>query len=182
MKEDDNDINDSFLKGLAASGGFSVPENYFEKSIVDLKSITSQQEPLLNIKNNEGSFEVPENYFEKSANQILEKVGAKQGKKIYLNTWFTFTKVAAVLLAIIGLSYVIITKTKQEQTFSEQLNNVSEEEIIDYLAKNDVKTEWITKAAFSPENKVPPTVNSKNKEVEQYLIDNTDEQTLIEEL
>jgi hypothetical protein len=182
MKEDDNDIDDSFLKGLAISGGFSVPENYFEKSIMGLKSITSQPEPLLNIKNKEGGFEVPENYFEKSANQILEKVGAKQGKKIHLNTWFTLTKVAAVLIAIIGLSYVLIVKTKQKQTFSEQLNNVSEEEIIDYLAKNDVKTEWITKAVFSSENQLPSTVNSKNKEVEQYLIDNTDEQTLIEEL
>ena len=52
--------------------------------------------------------------------------------------------------------------------------------MIEYLANNDVKIEWINEL-----NSEIKTVSSKDdnyKEIDQYLLEHTDEQALLDEL
>lgn len=175
MQEQDQHIDDSFIKKLPVSGGFEVPEDYFNQSA----------ERLLHVINNDlatgkaGGYTVPDGYFEQTTQQILQKVKARQPEKIYLWNWASVAKIAAVFITVCGLTLFVVTKNKSEQTLSEKLNKVSQDELIDYLANNDVKIEWISDVNYTP-TKESTTANTK--EIEQYLIDHADEQVLLEEL
>jgi hypothetical protein len=52
--------------------------------------------------------------------------------------------------------------------------------MIDYLANNDVKIEWINEINVEPKTTLKKEEN--NKEIEQYLLEHADEQALIDEL
>lgn len=174
MKEQDQHIDDSFIKKLPVSGGFEVPDGYFNQSA----------DSILHTINNDlavgkaGGYTVPDGYFEQAAQQILQKVKFEEPKKIYLWSWVNVTKVAAVFIAVVGITLFVVVKNQSRQTLSDKLNKVSQDELIDYLANNDVKIEWISDVnyATTKEN----TANTK--EIEQYLIDHADEQVILEEL
>ncbi len=174
MKEQDQHIDDSFIKKLPVSGGFEVPDGYFNQST----------DSIFHTINNDlavgkaGGYTVPDGYFEQVEQQILQKVKLEEPKKIYLWSWSNVTKVAAVFIAVVGITLFIVVKNQSEQTLSDKLNKVSQDELIDYLANNDVKMEWISDVNYTPAKEN----NTNTKEIEQYLIDHADEQVLLEEL
>ena len=180
MENETENSENVFLNNLPKTNGFSVPTGYFEnRSTLILSKIESNK--TLDITDNEGGFTVPVNYFETSKSQILSKVNASQVKKVILFTtanWQFVSGIAAIFIAIISL--IIFVKNNQTDNLSANLNKVSEAEIIDYLANNDVKIEWINE--LNPAIKTDSKKEESNKEIEQYLLEHADEQALLDEL
>ncbi|MCF8429645.1 MAG: hypothetical protein K9G64_05885 [Bacteroidia bacterium] len=180
MKNEIENIGDDFLKNLGNKGGFDVPEKYFEQSKASVLSKINADSNFA-ISNNEGGFTVPNSYFETNKVQILSKINNKETSKSYLFTfanWQFVSGMAAIFIAIISL-YIFLNINKNN-TFSANLNKVSEAEMIEYLANNDVKIEWINE--LNPEIKTVLSKDENNKEIEQYLLEHADEQALLDEL
>ncbi|MFZ4798077.1 MAG: hypothetical protein ACOYMA_11330 [Bacteroidia bacterium] len=180
MKDELENIDDGFLKDLGKEGGFKNPVGYFEHSKANILNKINA-ETSFEINNNEGGFTVPTNYFETSKTQILSKINTQQAKKVNLFSaanWQLISGIAAIFIAIISL--FIFVKSNQTNNLSANLNKVSEAEMIDYLANNDVKIEWINE--LNPEIKTVSKKEDNNKEIEQYLLEHADEQALLDEL
>jgi len=171
MKDELEIIDDVFLKNLRNIGDFGVPEKYFDQS----------KASILSKINVDADFTVPNNYFETSKVQFLSKISTQQAKKVNLISsfnWQFVSGIAAIFIAIILLfTFLNINKNN---TLNANLNKVSEAEMIEYLANNDVKIEWINE--LNPEIKTVSKKDENNKEIEQYLLEHTDEQALLEEL
>ncbi len=177
MKNEFENIDDGFLKNLGNEGGFSAPEAYFEKSKNSILNKINK-EPSLNISGNEGGFVLPNNYFEQGKNAILSKIQKPDAKKINLFNWKTVSGIAALFIAVVGLT--IFINNNNSNNLNANLNKVSEEEMIEYLTNNDVKIEWINEV--KPINQIDNKEENNTKEVEQYLMEHADEQALLEEL
>jgi hypothetical protein len=180
MKDELENIDDNFLKNIGNKGDFCVPEKYFNQSKSSILSKINV-EPNFKINNNEGGFIVPNNYFETNKDQILSKINTQQAKKVNLfsaTNWQLTSRIAAIFIAII-LLFVFI-KTDKTENLSANLKNVSEAEMIEYLANNDVKIEWINE--LNADIKTVSKKDDNNKEIEQYLFEHADEQALLDEL
>lgn len=180
MKDELENIDDGFLKDLEKEGGFTTPTGYFENSKASILN-KIKAKPSLTITKNEGGFTIPTDYFETSKFQILSKINTQQAKKVNLFSvanWQFISGIAAIFIAIISL--FIFVKNNQTNNLSANLNKVSEAEMIDYLANNDVKIEWINE--LNPEIKTVSKKDDNNKEIEQYLLEHADEQALLDEL
>lgn len=181
MKDELENIDDGFLKDLEKEGGFTTPTGYFDNSKASILS-KIKADPSLTITKNEGGFTIPnDDYFETSKIQILSKINTQQAKKVNLFSvanWQFVSGIAAIFVAIISL--FIFVKNNQTESLNANLNKVSEAEMIDYLANNDVKIEWINE--LSPEIKTVSKKEDNNKEIEQYLLEHADEQALLDEL
>lgn len=177
MKNEFENIDDGFLKNLNAKGGFNIPDSYFEKSKENiLDKITT--EPNLNLDKMEGGFTIPTNYFEENKVAILSKINKPQARKIALFNWKYLTGIAALFIAVLGI--IIFINNQNSTNLSANLNKVSNEEMIDYLANNDVRVEWINE--LKPISQVEQNGQNNTNEMEQYLMDHTDEQALLDEL
>jgi len=180
MKDEIENITEDFLKNLEKEGGFKTPAGYFEQSKASILS-KIKAEPSLTISKNEGGFTIPIDYFETSKSQILNKVNTQQAKKVNLfavANWQLISGIAAIFIAIISL--FIFVKNNQTNILGANLNKVSEAEMIDYLANNDIKIEWINE--LNPEIKSVSKKEQNNIEIEQYLLEHADEQALLDEL
>ena len=180
MKDELENIDDGFLKNLGNKGDFGVPEKYFNQSKVSILSNINAASDFT-ISNNEGGFTVPNNYFETSKSQILSKINTQQAKKVNLFfgfNWQFVSGIAAIFIAIISL--FVFLNIKNNSTLNANLNKVSEAEMIEYLANNDVKIEWINE--LNPVIKTVSKNDDNNKEIEQYLLEHADEQALLDEL
>lgn len=180
MENETENSDNLFLNNLPKTNGFSVPTGYFEnRSTLILSKIEVNK--TLNIINDEGGFTVPVNYFETNKAQILGKINTQQAKKVNLfsvTNWQLISGIAAIFIAVISL--IIFVKNNQTENFSANLSKVNEAEIIDYLANNDVKIEWINE--LNPAIKADSKKDDNNKEIEQYLLEHADEQALLDEL
>lgn len=180
MENETEKSDNLFLDNLPKANGFTVPTGYFEnRSALILSKIEANK--TLDITDNKGGYTIPDDYFETSKSQILSKVNAQQVKKVYLfyaANWQFVSGIAAIFIAIISL--IIFVKNNQQDNLSANLNKVSEAEMIDYLANNDVKIEWINE--LNPEIKADLNKEESKKEIEQYLLEHADEQALLDEL
>jgi hypothetical protein len=161
--------NDDFLKSLDSKNGFTTPISYFEKSREDvLAKVLAKKNP----------FVVPESYFEKNKQLILEKSQAKTTRTKYkiLPNLRIVASIAAILICVAVL-YIFIKPTFNSTT-SQNLSQINENELVNYLASNEINLEWLNDTDL-PENKPE---NHKSIELEQYIIDHADEQTLLDEL
>jgi len=180
MKEELENIDDGYLEGLGKEGGFTTPTGYFDHSKANILS-KIKAEPSFEINKNEGGFTIPIDYFETSKSQILNKVNTQQAKKVNLfavANWQLISGIAAIFIVIISL--FIFVKNNQTNILGANLNKVSEAEMIDYLANNDIKIEWINE--LNPEIKSVSKKEQNNIEIEQYLLEHADEQALLDEL
>jgi hypothetical protein len=180
MKNEYENIDDDFLKNLGNNGDFRFPEKYFDQSKASILSKINANSDFA-INNNKGDFIVPNNYFETSKIQILSKINTQQAKKVNLFSfakWQFISGIAAIFIAI--FSVYIYLNINKNNTLSANLNKVNEAEIIDYLANNDVKIEWINE--LNTETKSVLKKDDNNKEIEQYLLEHADEQALLDEL
>lgn len=171
MKKEHENINDSFLKDLPIKGGFKTPEGYFEKVEITILQKIKLNESL-NSGNVNGGFQVPTDYFENNKKLILTQTKNHKKASIINLNWKWAAGIAAILLAVYGLFEL---KTNNNNYAAS--NKVTDAEIIDYLANNDIKLEWINETNA---NLAIPVNNQK--EVEQYLLDHAEEQVILEEL
>ncbi|MFA9213281.1 MAG: hypothetical protein ACEQSR_05475 [Candidatus Methylacidiphilales bacterium] len=177
MKNEFENIDDGFLKNLNAKEGFNTPDGYFEKSKESILAKTTT-EPNLNLDKMEGGFTIPTNYFEENKAAILSKTNKPQALKIALFNWKYLTGIAALFVAVLGI--IIFINNQNSTNLSANLNKVSNEEMIDYLANNDVRVEWINE--LKPITQVEQNGHNNTNEMEQYLMDHADEQALLDEL
>jgi hypothetical protein len=171
MKEELENIDDNYLKNLKSDGGFETPASYFELS----------KSSILNKINPEASFSVPFGYFETNKAEILKKTNIKGANKTTLFPFFNWqitSGIAAIFIAIITI--YVFKNSKKSDELNVSLNTISEVEMIEYLANNDVKVEWINE--FSTNSKSTLKEEEKNIEIVQYLLEHTDEQALLDEL
>lgn len=147
--------------------GFKVPDGYFE---LLQKNILA--------KTTDNGFTVPENYFNTLDNRIQQKI--KKSKTI--NYHFTFRRMAMGVAAsfILTAGFLLIKNqlypSMQSHVLSQnKLNELSDEEIINYLDIADLNDSHIAETTVKTE------VKSQNQ-VEDYLINNAEEELIIEQL
>ena len=176
MENELENIDESFINNLDKKGGFKTPDDYFGNSATNILSVINITSTISNLEP-EAVFKVPENYFEVSKNNILNKINKPQTKKINIyNNWKFVSGIAALLIATFSILFLL---NNHDKSLEASLNKVSQEEMVDYLAKNDIKIEWISEANFKIELTNNQVQNSK--ELEQYIIEQADEQLIIDE-
>lgn len=167
MSIEKNDIDPVFSE--RSSGGYTTPDGYFEEL----------QKTILR-KTVDHVFTTPENYFETLETRINLKLAKPQSAQLRI---IHFKKIAigiaASLLLVSGLFFTknIIHSTSTSAHFSEAaINELSDEEIIKYVEVSDIKDSHLAEI-------LPNTNEDKTqKQVEDYLINNADEQLITDEL
>lgn len=168
----------------------NVPQGYFD-SLADTILTKIKQQQVDNVSNelktlspilygiqNKNVYTVPANYFEKLSDELVEKIQPQQAKIITMRKRnFTFIKyaVAAVFTGIIMFGAFNFFKV-DKQTFTatdyanathtnvdEELNKVSDDEIVKYLEANGEDVDAALVASVVDEKELPTT--------EDYLID-----------
>jgi hypothetical protein len=163
MHSDQDGIEDLKLKTRDVSGGFTVPPRYFDRMRTHVLNHTN------NTDENIGG--VPEGYFERSRSAILHQtIGIQAPKTIRL--WYQTPgyRYVAAAVVIMGLS-LIFWMPKQSATIANAAT-ISETEILQYLEKDDLRDITIYEASFT-------SVTPSNAEVEQYIINQSDEEHLL---
>ncbi|MDJ1482150.1 hypothetical protein QNI16_16725 [Cytophagaceae bacterium YF14B1] len=152
---------DGFESELGNKHGHTVPENYFEtlpnrimarvassettKSL-DFEELDNAESGILASIPKQNIFQIPDNYFEKlniqlDEDDVIEESTSEKTKSIRLiPSWVRYTTVAAasVLLLMTGYWFYSST-TSSSQECTELLCNLTDEEILHYLEKQDTR-------------------------------------------
>ncbi len=175
--ENEHIKSEEFIKGLKRSGGFEIPEDYFESNFKVLQQIPL--DPALDIEKTATSFDTPPHYFENLSSQIFDKVNQpKQAKKISLSFSNNWMKIAAAiaLFGVIGLGMMKLNTPKQTDTA--KLEDLSEEEIIDHLSSSGYGVDMLCDAGWCDELKKL----DNNSDIENYLMEDGNELELMSEI
>jgi len=178
-----NRIEEEELSLEIAEPGFTAPEGYFEQA--DDQIMASIYTEELKSKVETEGFEVPSGYFEQMSNAILEKV---QDKKVILMpsrdesktsdsrkrgkvyAWFT-SAAAACIAAVIGVSVYNTDNNQPLVTEKMSLNDIPEEEIINYLSNySDASDlEYYAEYIYQPEESKGVGSGIDKEVLEDYL-------------
>ena len=149
-------------------GGFLVPAGYFEAMQKDILRKTS-----------ENGFKVPDGYFETVDRRVQQKL--RKAKVIQLEIT-NFKKIAlGIAASVLLVSGFFILKNKFEtaamtNSYAEgKWNELSDEDIINYIDVADIKDLHVTELTIKTEDNM-------QKQLEDYLLNNTDEPIINEEL
>lgn len=168
------------LAGVPRQLPYSVPDNYFQSNIEDLKAFTSDSEEslVLSFIDKEMPYEVPVGYFANVPEQVLEKVSDHRTKAVPMKRkWMRLAAAAMVagIMAVSGIFYfnnrgssnVIsdpVTVVKKAST--EELNAFIKTTAVDVTDDN---------AQITVKNNVPKTETKKlfadvsDKELDAFL-------------
>lgn len=161
------------------AGGFSVPENYFEKMASDITEKVSRI-PILYTTKTENPFTVPNEFFTELENAIQEKVSlAKErvaSRPLYLQPRFI---PAMALLFVVAVSAItFFTANRSVNSVSEK--DVSLNDIYNSAYVSDFDESSLTE--MIDETKLN-TKNSNTTQFENYILENnTDIYTITEDL
>lgn len=146
-----NKIAEENLKAVAKDPGFAAPEGYFEQAVIQLQR-TLALDPV--VGSTSGGFTVKEDYFDQLTANITERIStdsvvdhasvAKETpvRRIGVNRWIKYASAAcvAVILSLgvyFGLNSDTIPTTTDLYAFDEvTFGNISDDELMDYLAMN----------------------------------------------
>ena len=183
LKNEKLNTEELFLNSLESIGSFTVPEKYFETLESKMFSKINETETEFLIEGNTGGFEVPENYCVALESTILLKTIYRQNSiniPLYANFRFKMTMGIAALFVFISLLFVFVKSTKPTEILSEnEWNKLSDEELFSHVESSDLSAEFIHEIAFNNTKTKKPI---ESDEIEQYIIENSDEETLLEEL
>jgi hypothetical protein len=163
MFENNEHINLESIRQHDSGTGFDVPEGYFDRLERQVLSKTSAN-----------GFTLPDAYFDTLKGRIESRVAPPDrwqpilligGKK-----WMSLA--AASLIAISSLVLWLNFKTP---AYVARLNELSDDEIIHYVAKYDLHDEGLLELAIKVDEK--PT-----DQTEQYLLNTADADLIMEEL
>jgi hypothetical protein len=158
------------------TGGFSVPDNYFEKLQSDIAEKASRI-PILYTTKSENPYAVPDGYFTELEISIQKKVSlAKErvaSRPLYLRPRFVTVLGAVLILLISTVTFITLNRTH---------HSVSEKDIsFNDIYRSSYATEFDESALIEMID--DSTLNSATTPYENYLIDeNTDLNTITEEL
>ncbi|SEG04825.1 hypothetical protein SAMN05421877_104217 [Sphingobacterium lactis] len=163
--------------------GFTVPEGYFDAAEEEILANVAVEE-LQGLVKSDG-FTVPNSYFDQLSNNILEQVQDKKvislpsreerkektpAKRGKVYAWFT-TAAAACVAAVIGLSVYNGAENKPMEVEPVALNDIPEEEIINYLSSySDASDlEYIAEYIYQPEETKGVGTGIDEDVLEDYL-------------
>jgi len=172
MNNEYDDI-DHALKQLPVKGGFTVPHGYFQRMkvhVLDQTTGTGTTSPSLT--------DVPEGYFDQLRERILTQTTLVTPKPA-LKVWYkrNITRYAAAAAVVLTCSIVLLLNPQTVPSMAQL--EATDEEILQYLEHNsDLRDVQTLDVSFASEVSVTtPTVHE-----EQEIINQTDEQSIIEEL
>jgi hypothetical protein len=176
-EENNKELSNNLPEGTDNfTGGFSVPENYFEKLESNIQEKVSRI-PILYTTKSENPFTVPANYFSKLEDSISEKVSlAKErfaSRPLYLRPRFVPVLATVLVFLVSTVTFVVLNRTG---------NSVSEKDIsFSDIYHSHYATDFDESALIEMID--DSTLNSNTTPYENYLIDdNTDINTITDEL
>jgi hypothetical protein len=164
MYSDNEHIDDSKLKGLGSTGGFTTPPGYFKQLQSHILTQTTG--------GSSSNPEVPEGYFDQARLAIIQKTTQRP----QLVVWYRkpLVKYAAASLVLISLSFVVWFNQLPANHHMAKVN-ISDEEILHYFERSDLKDIPITAISFT-------SSTTTLSDEETYIINQADEQLILEEL
>jgi major membrane immunogen (membrane-anchored lipoprotein) len=187
----------NFLPNIKKQIG-DVPQGYFDSLADNILSKIKQQQvdniseelrsisPMLYSVQNQNVYTVPKNYFENLSDELVEKVQPTQAKVITMRKRnFTFIKyaVAAVFTGVIMFGAFKFIKLDnsgftakdyaqaKNTNVDEELNKVSDDEIVKYLEANGEDIDAALVANVIDEKELPTTEDylTDDKALDNYL-------------
>ncbi len=178
-------ISEINLKESVVQSGFAVPADYF--ATLENRITVQGSEEFLKSKVTTDGYSTPADYFQSLAGKITSKTSANgedEGvKTIAINrerSWYSYISAAAVLFLIGFGSYFALKQTPSSdatpnlQTSTSKINvkDVSDEEILEYLAQVSEGEELIHLTKFVEQEKTNqgPIDNSiDDEDIKEYL-------------
>ncbi len=190
------------VAGLNKKNPFQLPCQYFEQLPASILSQTDSDEIpalLTNVRSMQ-PFELPKGYFENLPTAILNKAQVKQVSKVISlpkRSIFVRYAAAAVITGVLAFSVfkyankptdisntpstaaqlepsIVKGKNMDNEKFDETLNNLSEEDIAQYLETNGSDADIAVLTSNVEENDLPKQ--------EDYLLDNTTLDNFLQEI
>ena len=171
----------SLFDQVGKENNFTVPEDYFENSISEIESAVFIEK----LQNTIGkdNFNVPVGYFEQLSESILAKTSVSKKQETNILTlpkrtnWKKYSAAAAIVLLLgtasfWGLQRNNLSSSNQLANSDINVENVSDEEILSYLAQVSDGEDLIHLAEYvSDTNEETTQLDSEieNEEIEEYL-------------
>lgn len=142
----------------------------------------SKHAPLLSSIKKENSFSTPVDYFDELPNMISEKISKSKKESFFQKTFSSITFSGSFSIA--SVTAVILLFTFFNRNPLNQKEQIASEEIIDTISVDevDMRTDNYLVAEVYKEQMTIEEEDNSNKDIENYLIENTDEYTITEEL
>lgn len=153
--------------------GFKVPKDYFETFEDSLFSKLENSN-----SNNKTGFSVPDNYFENVEDAILNKIEAEDSIPVIS----LFNKKTLLFVASIAACIVLVFSIFKNNDVS--VNDIATTEIENYLETNQIisETELLSLLDNEDINQLIKETNTiANQQIEDYLLDNLDDTSLLTE-
>jgi hypothetical protein len=182
------------LASLEKKNAFIIPELYFEHSSASIQNKIDCKEELmpyaaLSAFEKENVFTVPQDYFESFNDKITAKL-SQSGEHSVLRVVFnrkTAYAIAAMLVMSLGLFFYL---SKQEETFADcqTLACLSKNEIKDHQFNNmddESLMEIVNPEALSKnleKGKSKEDKSSDKEQKEDYILENTDVNDIVDEI
>lgn len=156
------------------STGFKAPDDYFESFDEKVFNKLNIEKPLDSVK--ETGFKVPDNYFKSLDNKVLEHTSnIEETKVIQLFSKRNLIYISSIAAAILLLFNLSIFESKP--TF----NNLDTETVENYIIDENITSYEI--AALFTEAEIEDGIiiehNFSEDNIEAYLLENADIETLI---
>ncbi len=157
------------------STGFKTPDHYFDNFEARLKNRLSSEDKIESIETT--GFNVPDNYFDTFEENILQKLSEEDGKPVVQlfnrKKIYYITGIAASLILLLSL---FINKG--------EVSEISVEMVETYLENQDLDSyelaQLLSDADVLEENFTITETNYTEENLESYLLDNVDIETMLE--
>jgi hypothetical protein len=173
-----------FIKGLQAEGGFSVPENYFEKLQDRIEFVGDDviiEEELNDIKSisSEGGFSMPPEYLEtlegKVMNRVLEVNNEAKVVSLFPFRNYWLASMAATFL----IAAIIFLWKDQKSELVVESSRLEIEQVADHLEVGDLNEDLLCDAGWCDEITSLPGIGG---DIPMEYLNETETDLLIEEL
>ncbi|WP_437922357.1 hypothetical protein [Sphingobacterium sp. LRF_L2] len=161
--------------------GLVVPSDYFEdmSSRINAKIFEDNLKETLSTD----GFTAPAHYFENLSDQIKGRILASDAtiqqpktepatiRRLNLRTWVRYVAAACVATVLGTVSYNVVTEQKDTNTTASHLQEIPEQEIINYLASSHNSDDmlYIMEYIYEPEESEGVGSQVKKDDIEDYL-------------
>ena len=156
------------------SNGYKTPENYFDAFVDKLFERLNIKESIEGV--NDSGFTTPKDYFESLDDKILSKLEDKP--VVRLNTRKTLYYVAGIAASLLLLFAIFINNGGETQVLSAEM-------VETYFENSDLDSyelaELLVEADILEEDFTIVETEYKEENLESYLLENTDIETILQQ-
>lgn len=163
MYQEGENVDDSKLRGLKVTGGFTTPPHYFSHLQNHILNRTSRAHDYQS--------EVPDSYFESSRSAILQKTIGSAPVVKPLTVWYQRPAYKYTAAASLMFCLSLVFWLPKQTGIAVSAANISEEEIMLYLERSDLRDVNIVDVNFT-------SATPASADVEQYIISQSEDQLL----